>query len=320
MAGYSVSVVIPTYNSSMFILDAVESVYKQNYPVEEIIVVDDGSTDNTCRLLESHRNRIKYVYQDNAGPGAARNRGVALASGDWIAFLDSDDRWEPNHIEKLIEASKRNTNAVMVYCGKRFVDAEGKMLDHIPLQKKFPSGWIFKDLFYANYISSTSVVMIRRATFLGVGGFDEKFRFIAEDYDLWIRVAAVAPIIGVPEYTVLYRRHENNLTLQTVKQIEAHLEVLRRAQQIIRRRDLDMRNKPDLIDIRTSMKNFYDGAIVGLFYLGEYDKVLTMGFGAIMRGYITKDIIVRWLLCLLPSRVTTALRDVRRVLARTNIA
>ena len=307
-----ISVVIPTYNRARFILEALESVLVQTYPVDEIIVVDDGSTDNTAELVASLRSRVTYIVQSNAGPGAARNRGVRSARGEWIAFLDSDDRWDPEHIAQIIENLSKCPNAAMAYCGKRWVYEDGQVMTDVPLQVSFPSGWIFRDLFEANYISSASVVMVKRQAFLDAGGFDERFRSIAEDYDLWMRISAVAQIVAVPAYTVLYRRHDSNLTHQAVKQVRADLEVLKNAMRMIARRVVKSENQPESINIRSRMKSFYCHAAVTLFTLGAYEDMRSIGFDALIHGHASPGVLARWGLCMLPSRLTTGLRNLRR--------
>lgn len=315
MSGPPVSVVMPTYNGARFILEALESVFSQTHPLEEVIVVDDGSTDNTRDLLEPLANRVTYVVQDNAGPGAARNRGVRLARGDWIAFLDSDDCWEADHVSRLLEKARENPDAAMVYCGKRWVDVQGNLMEDIPVQKTFPSGWIFNDLFQANYVSSTSVVVVKRQAFLDVGGFDERFRSIAEDYDLWMRISAVAPVVGVPAYTVRYRRHDSNLTHQTVKQIMAVREVLKKAGSLLKQGGVDRRNHPERIDLRKRMRVFYSEAVVGLFFLGAYEEVYLLGRDALRERQVTGALLSRWLLSLLPAPLISSARAVRRRLS-----
>lgn len=314
MGYHTVSVVIPAYNAGRFILEALESVFRQTYPVAQIIVIDDGSTDNTKELVDKEQGRVTYVFQANAGPGSARNRGIRLSQSEWIAFLDSDDCWEANHIEHLMERARRYEEAALIYSGKRWMDIHGKLMMDIPLQTTFPSGWIFKNLFHANYISSTSVVMARRKVLIDVGFFDEHFRHIAEDYDLWLRIAAIAPVIGVPEHTVLYRRHDNNLTHQTAKQIKADLEVLQKARSMITCGAVDKRNNPDSIEIRSRMKAFYTEAAVGLFTIGAYQQMRSLGIDAMMQRCLTSELFVRWLLCLFPARLTMAVRDLRRTL------
>ncbi len=279
-------------------------------------MVDDGSTDNTRELLESLGDRVMYVAQANAGPGAARNRGVRLARGEWIAFLDSDDCWEADHVLRIMEKLQEHPDAAMAYCGKRWVDARGNLMEDIPLQETFPSGWIFSDLFQANYVSSTSVVVVKRQAFLDAGGFDERFRSIAEDYDLWMRISAVAPVVGVPAYTVRYRRHDSNLTHQTVKQIMADLRVLKKAQRMITQNVVDERNHPRCIDVRARMRTFYTDASVSLFTIGAYGHMRSIGIDAIRQGYVTQDLIKRLLLCLLPSSIITVSRDLRRFLIK----
>lgn len=310
--GKAVSVVIPTYNGARFILEALQSVFSQTYQIAEIIVVDDGSTDNTKEVLEPFCDRLTYIKQTNAGPSAARNRGVRFASGDWVAFLDSDDCWEVEHISRLVEKAHEYPGAAMVYCGKRWVDAGGRFMDNIPLQKTFPSGWIFNELFHANYISSASVVIVKRQCFMDAGGFNERFTSIAEDYDLWMRISAVSPIVGVPVYTVRYRRHDTNLTLQTVKQIEADLEILKSSIRMIAQNEVNNKNRPERIAVRRRMKLFYTDAASCLFNVGAYDQMRSLGYDALICGYVTPGVLIRWVLCFLPLRITAALRQLRR--------
>lgn len=312
MNGPSVSVVMPTYNGARFILEALESVFGQTHPVEEVIVVDDGSTDNTRELLEPLADRVTYVVQANAGPGAARNRGVRLAHGDWIAFLDSDDCWEADHVSRLLDRARENPDAAMVYCGKRWVDVQGNLMEDIPVQETFPSGWIFNDLFQANYVSSTSVVIVKRQAFLEAGGFDERFRSIAEDYDLWLRISAVVPVMGVPAYTVRYRRHDSNLTHQTAKQIMAVREVLKKAGALLGQGSVNRRNQPDRIDLRRRMKVFYSEAVVGLFFLGAYEDVFLIGRDALRERHVTGALLSRWLLSLMPAPLVSSVRGMCR--------
>lgn len=187
-------------------------------------------------------------------------------------------------------------------------------MDSIPLQRTFPSGWIFNQMFHANYISTTSVVMVKKEVLSVVGGFDEGLRSIAEDYDLWLRISAMTPVVGVPVYTVQYRRHDSNLTLQTLKQIRADLVVLKKACNMIRQHMVDNRNHPELIDISNRMKRFYAEAAVGMFHMSAYNELLLLGVDAMKQGYVTSSLLIRWLLSLLPTQIVTVLRDMRRYL------
>ncbi len=113
----TVSVIIPTHNRAKFLMEALESVYSQTFKPFEIIVVDDGSTDNTRTALSKSEFNVKYVYQKNSGPAAARNRGISEAKGEWIAFLDADDAWLPGKLAMQLEFIRKNPDVAMV-CGK----------------------------------------------------------------------------------------------------------------------------------------------------------------------------------------------------------
>ncbi len=306
-----VSVVIPAYNAARFIAMAIDSALAQSYKPSEIIVVDDGSQDNTQSIVEQYANKVKYIHQTNAGPAAARNMGVREAKGEWIAFLDSDDYWNRDHLKLLLKHARDHPEAALIYCGKKWVDRDGKLIKDSFDQTKFPSGWIFKDLFKANYISSTSVVLVKRAIFIKLGGFDEQLR-IAEDYDLWIRISAFEQICGVPICSVNYRRHDSNLTLQTIGRFKGVLAVLEHAQIMMKQKLVDKRNNPESIDAYIRMKQFYDDAAIGMFYLGEYKKLRSLGVDAIRNCYITKSLLIRWILSWIPQRVLTYLREIYR--------
>src|SRR5688572_22302626 len=120
----TVSVVIPTYNYGRFIAVAIESILRQTRPPLEIIVVDDGSTDETASVVESFGDAVKYVRQENAGVCAARNRGAAESRGDVIAFLDSDDSWEPTALERQVPFFDQDENIGLVHCGMREFDSD----------------------------------------------------------------------------------------------------------------------------------------------------------------------------------------------------
>jgi glycosyltransferase involved in cell wall biosynthesis len=304
-----VSVVIPTYNTARFIADAIDSALAQSYKPSEIIVIDDGSSDNTREVITHYGDKIKYIYQSNAGPASARNKGVKEARGEWIAFLDSDDYWDKDHLELLLKHAQDHPDASLIYCGKKWVDMDGKLIQDSFEQTQFPSGWIFKDMFTANYISSTSVVLVKKGIFIELGGFDKQLR-IAEDYDLWIRIAAVSPICGVPIYTLNYRRHENNLTLQTVEQYKADLIVLEKAQKMIRSQMVDRQNNPEIIDIRMRMKQFYMDIVLFMFSISEFKELRSFGLDALKHRYISIPLLMRWLLSWLPEKTLLSMKKI----------
>jgi len=178
-----ISVVIPTYNHARFLAQAIESALSQTYPVCEVIVVDDGSTDNTREIVAGFGDRVRYIYQDNSGPSRARNRGIREARFPWIALLDSDDWWLPEKLRLQTEALERDPGAVLVYSSVYWVRQDGTW----ELRRALPPNRLWPRLRYHQCVlGSDSVVLVRRDALLEAGGFDETL-IACEDWDLWVR-------------------------------------------------------------------------------------------------------------------------------------
>lgn len=211
----SVSIVIPNYNYGKFIAKTIESVLAQTYPVSEIIVVDDGSTDNSLEVLEQFGNKIKIIEQQKQGVSAARNAGVKNSSGEFIAFLDADDIWLPNKIEEQIK-SFADEEVGLVSCGMREFDTVTGETKYIFGQIK--GGVSAKDilLFKTPLVFSGSAIMVRRKVFDGCNGFDERLH-ISEDWDLCYRIARSKKVAFIPKPLVDYRNHGNNVHLKISK-------------------------------------------------------------------------------------------------------
>lgn len=221
-----ISVVIPAYNCESFIGEAIESVFKQNVVVEEIIVVDDGSEDDTEAVVLSRYPKVKILRQKNSGPSAARNRGIVSASGDWIAFLDADDIWTPNKLEEQLAVLEKYPELKLIASDMAEIDINGKVT--IPsMQERHGQKKIFKELdgrpipraaaelMKKNFIP-TGTVLVERKVLLGMGGFNESLRF-GEDLELWVRIAAAYPITCLPTVHMLRRRHGSNATSHTIR-------------------------------------------------------------------------------------------------------
>ncbi|HEY9193779.1 MAG TPA: glycosyltransferase [Methyloversatilis sp.] len=186
-----VSVVIPAYNAAWCVARAIESVLMQTWRDFELIVVNDGSTDDTAAVLDRYADRIRVVTQRNAGLSAARNAGIAAASGEWVAFLDADDSWHPDKLDA--QMTLVTTEPDLGFCSTEalIVDPDGKPLgrwnDH------GARGDILRNIFATNatVAGSGSAVMVRRGLFAQIGGFDTTLRSL-EDIDMWMRLAAVA--------------------------------------------------------------------------------------------------------------------------------
>src|SRR5271154_679320 len=145
----TVSVVIPVFNNGPYIADAVKSVLSQTRSPTEIIVVDDGSTDGTAAALQSFRNSIRYVYQNNRGEPAARNRGIRESTGEYVAFLDGDDLWRSTKLELQMDYLQRYPNCALVYTDMSTFDKNGIIDVSVKdrLRMSLPSGRIFSALF-----------------------------------------------------------------------------------------------------------------------------------------------------------------------------
>lgn len=198
-----VSVIIPVYNGAEHVQNAIDSALQQRNCAVQVIVVNDGSTDNTADLLNAYGDRIVAIHQSNQGLPKTRNRGVQAATAEWIAFLDHDDQWLPDKLSRqLQQATVRNAD--VVYTNTRnFGDSERvDELRHQPDQ--MPEGDLFVPLLMDNFLV-TSSIMLRKDAFLRVGGFTES-PIMAEDWDLWLKLAADGcHFAALPETLTLYR-------------------------------------------------------------------------------------------------------------------
>ncbi len=206
-----VSVIIPTFNRARSLIQAVASVLAQSYSNLEIIVVDDGSTDNSADLLHSRfGSRIRLLrLPRNRGVSYARNRGIELSRGSFIAFLDSDDLWEPEKAERQI-AFMRTASEIMISQTDEIWIRNGKRVNPCKHHQK-PSGSIFTECLPLCVVSP-SAVMMRRRFFAEIGFFDESFP-ACEDYDLWLRTACRYPIPLLTEKLVVkHGGHDDQLS------------------------------------------------------------------------------------------------------------
>jgi glycosyltransferase involved in cell wall biosynthesis len=207
----AVSVVIPTYNHRAFIIEALDSVFAQTFTDHEIIVVNDGSPDDSAAILRPllESGRIRYIEQRNAGQGSARNKGIAQAKGEFIALLDDDDTWPPDKLQWQMQALKEDPEALAVYgYAERFGNLEG---EHRPWPSA-PSGWIFDQLVGQNWVHSPGQMLIRRSALVSLGGFDSGI-WGTDDWDLWLRLSKTGKILYRHQLALRYRTHETNASL-----------------------------------------------------------------------------------------------------------
>jgi glycosyltransferase involved in cell wall biosynthesis len=215
MSGPLVSVVIPTYNRAAEVCSAIDNALGQTYQNIEIIVVDDGSTDDTQARLKSYGDRIRVVAKENGGPAVARNRGAAIARGEIIAFQDDDDLWEPTKLERQVALlQKFGPEVVCCLCNIAMPAAKGKKptsFDDSLVHPQHEEGiWTnVLEVLATRFILFTQAVAIRRDVFERVGGFREDIKY-DEDYDLALRLALEGPWAFIKEPLVTYTHGADN--------------------------------------------------------------------------------------------------------------
>jgi glycosyltransferase involved in cell wall biosynthesis len=232
---FSIDVVIPAYNAEKFITETLRSVGAQDVPIRSVIIVNDGSEDNTeARVLDFQKVathlKINLINQSNHGLSAARNIGISHAKADYIALLDADDLWSPHKLSSQIQLfqAAENPNLGLVYCAYERMNEGGKILDSGPKGVIAPKlrGKVYKSLLRGNFISgSGSSVLIKRTVFDSVGLFDENLK-ACEDWDMWLRIAKHYQFDYVDKSLVLIRIHQNNMQKDAMRMITAELMML----------------------------------------------------------------------------------------------
>ncbi|MBK7543347.1 MAG: glycosyltransferase [Candidatus Competibacteraceae bacterium] len=203
----SVSVVVTCYNYGHYLAECLDSILQQSFSDFEIVIVNDGSVDNTDEVMENFRNfdNIKYIKQGNSGQAKAKNTGIQNSSGDFIAFLDADDAWEKNKLEKQMPLFSKNMIGV-VYSRARYVDELGQALNNIRITEKYlipKSGNVTNYLFLDNFVPFSSSI-VRRECLERCGAFDETLR-MGIDWDLWLRISTLYEFDFIDEPLLVYR-------------------------------------------------------------------------------------------------------------------
>ena len=203
----AVSVVIVTYNKADTVGAAIESVLRQTFSDLEILVVDDGSTDDTARKVAAYGERVRYIRKMNGGTGSARNRGIQEARSRYVAFLDGDDLWLPRKLERQMEAFGKEPGLIATQCGAYCVDQDLRVFE----TRRCVSGkdTLREFLFFGNLPAFSSTLIARRDVFDRVGGFALDL-VILSDWDMACRLAQAGTLRSVPELLVLYRHYPKN--------------------------------------------------------------------------------------------------------------
>jgi glycosyltransferase involved in cell wall biosynthesis len=220
-----VSVVIATFNTAQFLRKAVESVLNQTHANTELIIVDDGSTDETPTLLDELRSdpRVRKQRIRNCGAYAARNVGIGMARGTYVAFLDADDEWLPNKLERQLAAFQQSTSIGVVYSAYECINASGQTTFKPQIRARW--GRVSEELLIDNFVNFSSAV-VRLDVLRASGGFDDRHR-MGMDYDLWLRLSTVCDFAYVDECLVRYRVWDGQISKNYRLRFQVAIEVMK---------------------------------------------------------------------------------------------
>jgi len=219
-----VSVIVPTYNRERYLKEAMDSVLNQTHKNLELHIVDDGSTDSTKDLVKSFTDdRIKYYYQKNQGQSVARNTGIKNSQGEYICFLDSDNLWKHDKLERQLKLMAENPDYQIVYGENEIIDENGQVQPAGPAVQRY-SGNIMSRLLVFNFVNFNSA-MIRRECFDQMGGMNQNTR-VADDYELFLKFSTRYRFLYVPEFFAQYRVMENQISSNKDKRFQSNFNIL----------------------------------------------------------------------------------------------
>jgi len=210
-----VSVIIPAYNAAVYLPYAIDSVIAQRYPDWEIIIVDDGSTDRTCAVVDSYlpilRDKLQYIYQENRGLPAARNTGIRAARGEFMALLDADDVWLPQRLERGVPVLDADPSIGLVHARVARIDTQGSVTGQLKVEPQYLSGRIAGNIYTRRAHIVCPTVMFRKNCLERAGWFDERMQ-ATEDRDLWFRIALHYQVAYIDEVLAYYRISPSSMT------------------------------------------------------------------------------------------------------------
>ncbi|QQS47673.1 MAG: glycosyltransferase family 2 protein [Acidobacteriota bacterium] len=206
-----ISVILPAYNAEKYISEAIESVLNQTWPNLELIVVDDGSTDGTAGIVRSFGDQVRYLYQSNARQAAARNNGIKHSAGEYLAFIDADDTWMPEKLERQMGLHQSMPGLGMIYCSINEIDRQGRHMRTVPALLR---GSVMQEILLGRGgFAGGSTMLVPRSVIEEVGLFDEMLPPV-EDTDIIWRIAAIRPIDFIEDPLASYRIHSGGSHMQ----------------------------------------------------------------------------------------------------------
>jgi glycosyltransferase involved in cell wall biosynthesis len=237
-----VSVVIPAYNAMAYLPETITTVLKQTYTDFEVIVVNDGSTDNTQEWVSQiEDSRVKLVFQENRGLAGARNKGIEKSQGKFLAFLDADDLWAPTKLAKQIQFLNNHPEIGVVCTWVTYIDEQGKSTGRIVQNQQ--EGYVWQKLTESNLVECGSVAMVRRDCFEKCGVFDGNLGSFVEDWDMWLRIAKIYQFGVVTEPLVDYRQVTSSASRNWQEMAKSYQLVIEKAFFTATWEDLPLRNR-----------------------------------------------------------------------------
>ena len=222
-----VSVVIPSYNAMAYLPKTLESLLGQTFTDFEVLIINDGSSDHIVEWSSQIEDaRVKLISQDNKGTSAARNTGISQSKGEYIAFLDADDLWEPTKLEKQVLCLDSKKSVGLVYTWTAYIDQFG-----IPTKRVIAfseEGQVWEKLVVKDIVCNGSSAMVRRSCLEHIGEFDSDMQPV-EDWDMWIRLSAHYSLAVVKKVLVYYRQHPHSLSQNRPRMIRAFAQVIEKA-------------------------------------------------------------------------------------------
>lgn len=310
----TVSVVIAAYNASRWIGETLESVLAQDYTDCEIILVDDGSTDDTAQIVARYGERVRYIHKSNGGQPSARNVGIRAAQGEYVAFLDADDLWTKEKLRLQVDLL-HETGRAWTYSDAFVFDSEsGDLLHRAGQLQRLYEGDILEPLFLGNFILSPTPV-VRRSVFEQVGYFDEdEAVHIGEDWYMWLRIAACYPVGLVSKPLAHYRVHTQSMTGggDPLPRLTGYLTVIER---------MVAREPVKLNKLRTrAIANVHVAVGRIMIRHGDLAQARKMFIKALQYYPNAPDVYLFWVSTLLSPKITTKLIRIVRSFRRRGIA